>query len=65
MARTRIWTLKSEKPGTESNQFGRPIFFERVGVHLGEQPDQELVIPFGPGHSEAHTTKPKEDPLQV
>jgi hypothetical protein len=37
----------------------------RVGVHLGEQTNQELVVPFGPSHPETHVTKPEQDPFHM
>jgi hypothetical protein len=36
-----------------------------VVIHLGKQPDQELVVSLGPRHPETHTTEPKENPLHV
>jgi hypothetical protein len=37
----------------------------RVGVHLGKQSNEELVVPFGPGYPETHSAEPEKNPFHV
>jgi hypothetical protein len=65
MTRTCFGATEAEKSRTETSQVQFPTFLRRVGIHLGKQSNEELVVPFGPGHPETHSAEPEQNPFHV
>jgi hypothetical protein len=65
MARTCFGATETEESRTETGQVRLLMCLECVGVHLGKQSNEELIVLFGPGHPETHSTEPKQNPFHV
>jgi hypothetical protein len=57
--------MEPEKSRTKTGQSQLSSRLRRIGVYLGKQSNQELVVPLGPGHPETHATEPEQNPLHV